>query len=673
MKRFWAPAIAIFLLGLSVLGGQTIDMEAVRGEQEFQRGVRAYHQGRISQAILAFTESLSHQPQNPRTRVWLGHAYYRSGFEDAALAQWEYAGRLGEDTAYLRFLRQILQQRRNVDLQGEADRSYVVAGELSGTPGNIRVFSRPTAIRPRHDGSFYLASFATHEVLVLDVNGVPTRQIQGGVLGFSQPYDIIPLPSGDLVVSEFGADRLVRLNSQGRRVVEMGSRGTGEGQLLGPQYLAVDDTGFIYVTDWGNRRVSKFAPDGRFLLSFGRRTASFPGFSAPTGIVSFRGSVFVADSRRQSVIEFDGSGNFLREISDVGLLRPEMLSVYDSERLLVADAGRVVLLDVDNEVLEPVTGDDSIGERLTGVAVDQNGNILVSDFAQDQIFFLSESSTLFAGLFVHIDRVIAEDFPEVFVELSVEDRLGNPIVGLRSSNFLAMENNRRLPEVELVAAPDQVDDTSFSLLIEASPGARNLPQELQAALDATVSAFRSGDRRLVTLAADSPVSLTGSEAGRSLSSRHQGVSVPGWQFDLGLRSAALELLTHARRRAIIFYSSGSLPDHAFDRYGLPELAELLKNNQISFSVVYLSPSASSPELDFLVSETGGSEAYVYQEEGVTPVVAAARRVPGGRYLLRYTSTSQTDFGRAYLPLVVETYLFRKSGRGELGYYPPLEF
>ncbi len=673
MNRPWVRVAFLLLIVLPAAVGQNIDMAAVRGEEEFQRGVRAYHQARLSQAILAFTESLSHQPQDPRTRVWLGHAYYRSGFEDAALSQWEYAGRLGSDTAYLRFLRQVVAQRRNVDLQAEADRRYVVAGELSGTPGNIRVFSRPTSLRPRPDGSFYLTSFATHEVLVLDVNGVPTRQLSGGVLGFSQPYDIMPLPSGDLVVSEFGADRVVRLSPGGRRIVEMGSRGTNAGQLLGPQYLAVDGGGFVYVTDWGNRRVSKFSSEGEFLLSFGRRAPGFDGFSAPTGIVAVDGRIFVADARRRSVAEFDTSGNFVREIADIGLQRPEMLSVYDSRRLLVADGDRVALLDVDNEVLEPVTSERSIGSRITGVTLDQNGNILASDLEEDRVYFLSESSSLFGGLFVHVDRVIAEDFPRIFVELSVSDRRGNPIVGLRSSNFLAMENGRRLDDVQLVGAPDQGSRTSFSLLIEASPAAVARHQELEAALEGTLAGITGEDRRGLILAADAPVAVTGSEAAGSLYSRHRGVATPAWSFDLGLRDAAMRLLTQPERRAVIFYAAGPLPDHAFDRYGLPETAELLKNNQVSFSVVYLSPSTSSPELDFLVRETGGSAAYVYQEEGVRPVTEAARSVPGGRYLLRYESTSQTDFGRAYLPLVVETYLFRKSGRGELGYYPPLEF
>jgi DNA-binding beta-propeller fold protein YncE len=673
VKGPWGRIALLFLLTVPLAVGQNIDMAAVRGEEEFQRGVRAYHQGRVSQAILAFTESLSHQPQDPRTRVWLGHAYYRSGFEDAALSQWDYAGRLGADTAYLRFLRQVVEDRRNVDLAGERDRRYVVAGELSGTPGNIRIFSRPTSLRPRPDGSFYLTSFATHEVLILDVNGVSTRQLSGGVLGFSQPYDIMPLPSGDLVVSEFGADRLVRLSPGGRRITEMGSRGTGAGELLGPQYLAVDDGGFIYVTDWGNRRVSKFSSEGEFLLSFGRRTPGFAGFSAPTGIVAFRGSVYVADARRRSVAEFDESGNFIREIADIGLERPEMLSVYDARRLLVADGNRVALLDVDHELLEPVSTENALGGRLTGAVLDQNGNILVSDFEEDQVYFLSESSTLFSGLFVHVERVIAEDFPRVFVELSVADRLGNPIVGLRNSNFLAMENGRRLDDLQLVGAPDQESQTSFSLLIEGSPGVVSRHPELQEALEGTLGAMGADDRRNIVLAADSPVAFTGAESSRSLYSRHSGVATTDWYFDLGLRDAAMGLLTHPQRRAIVFFSSGSLPDHAFDRYGLPETAELLKNNQISFSVVYLSPSASSLELDYLVRETGGSSAYVYQEEGVRPVVDAARRVPGGRYLLRYNSTSQTDFGRAYLPLVFETYLFRKSGRGELGYYPPLEF
>ena len=54
-------------------------------------------------------------------------------------------------------------------------------------------------------------------------------------------------------------------------VCKAGTSGEGPGQFgdLGPQGLALDSAGDLYVIDWTNRRVEKFAPEGEFLLAFG--------------------------------------------------------------------------------------------------------------------------------------------------------------------------------------------------------------------------------------------------------------------------------------------------------------------------------------------------------------------------------------------------------------------
>ena len=54
--------------------------------------------------------------------------------------------------------------------------------------------------------------------------------------------------------------------------------------MVGPQYLASDEAGNIYVTDFGNARVDVFDKDGNVLFYFGGASAEFAGLKAPTGI-----------------------------------------------------------------------------------------------------------------------------------------------------------------------------------------------------------------------------------------------------------------------------------------------------------------------------------------------------------------------------------------------------
>ena len=48
-----------------------------------------------------------------------------------------------------------------------------------------------------------------------------------------------------------------------------GYLGTGDGQLEYPFDVAVDDSGYVYVTDHDNYRIQKFYSRGNFLAKWG--------------------------------------------------------------------------------------------------------------------------------------------------------------------------------------------------------------------------------------------------------------------------------------------------------------------------------------------------------------------------------------------------------------------
>jgi DNA-binding beta-propeller fold protein YncE len=79
-------------------------------------------------------------------------------------------------------------------------------------------------------------------------------------------------PRGRMYVLDAGNARIVVFDRDGEYITEFGSAGSGDGQfdfgtgeIIGGGLnfsgsIAVDDDGFIYVADVGNRRIQKFAP-----------------------------------------------------------------------------------------------------------------------------------------------------------------------------------------------------------------------------------------------------------------------------------------------------------------------------------------------------------------------------------------------------------------------------
>jgi DNA-binding beta-propeller fold protein YncE len=649
--------------------------------------VRAFHSGRYNEAILSFNRALANAGGNTQLHYWLGRAYYYAGFEQSALTEWRTIIDQGEGTPFLEDRIQMVESRRGLANELYQAGRFVVTSELEARVGERLLFERPVAVEPRPDGWFYLSSFGSNDVMLFDVNGVLRRRLEGGLAGFNRPFDMVLTEGGELFVSEFGADRISKVRPSGRRITAFGESGTAEQQLLGPQYMALDGEGALYVTDWGNRRVAKFSEEGEFLLSFGGSAIGvsgagsgnnngFPGFEAPTGIAAQPDRVFVADRELGSIFVFDGSGNFLREIGNIGLSNPESIELYGANRLLISDSSRVVLLNIEQETVTDFSDVSGYQGRITTAAVDANGRIVAADFDNNRVLFLSEMSALYSGMFVSIDRVVSENFPTILVDVTVENRLGRAMVGLDARNFFFSEGGRPLGDPQLVRAVDSREAAQVAVVMERSPAMGNYTNRIgQLASQLDQMASEETALRVVsageTPSLQAPAGVRGAALQRALRAPDQRSRQ--WSLDLGVRFAASELIPIRERRAIVFVSSGQSGPQPFEEYSLGVVSEYLKNNDIQFFTVYVSEQDRVEELEFLSRETGGRSYYLLNPQGIGSIVEEIRAHQTGRYTLQLQSRSQSDFGRRYIPLEAEAYLIQQSGRDEAGYYAPLEF
>ncbi len=648
-------------------------MAEVSARDEFRWGVRAFHSGLYNEAILAFERSLSYKPDDPRTRAWLGRAYYRSGFTEEALSIWKEVIGTGDARPVLRRYAEVVEDRVHLARELEVEERYVVLTDVSGAREDHRLFHRPSSVVARRNGRFFVVSYGTNEVVEFDQNAAVVRRLRGGLEGFDHPFDVLELSDGSLYVTEHQGDRVARCRPDGTKIAVFGETGRGPGQLLGPQYLAADAEGYVYVTDWGNQRVVKFDPEGRYVLAFGDRRGEFPGLRGPSGIAVIHDTVYVADARAGVVHAFDLSGNHLEELGAGALRRPEGLTLYGETRLLVADTSRIVALDMEYDTVSLVS--DAAGDlrRVLRADVDSNGNIVAVDFDADRVLMLSELSDMYTGLFVQIDRVNADEFPTVEVDITVEDRLGNPVVGLDESNFLLTEGRLNVVELTLGMAADTADRPDVAILMDRSPqldrpAAGRAVRELYAKLS-------DRSRARVVTAGETPVveaGTTASGASAAAAAVNAGEYSDDWRLDLGLRLAASELVPYRGKRAVLFVTQGRLHEQSFLQYDLVELKDYLVHNDIAFYPVYLG-GESSEELQYLARETGGRSFPLLAPEGLGPVLDHLLDRQSGSYVFTYQSTLDTEFGRRYLPMEVEVFHISKSGRDESGYFAPLKF
>src|SRR5574344_1767628 len=199
--------VVFFVSGSRFLFGQSAFSKVASGdagfaEQEFRRGVQAYYRCAFNDSIMQFEKALSYLPNENLILEWLGKAYYRSGIEGAAIDQWQFASDSGYGGLLLKNRIEVVQERRITGAKQESALRYTEAGGYSGKNGEILVFSQPVSVLPNPDGTMWILSYGSNDLLCMDVNGKVIERITGPINGFDRPVDIIRLENEKLLVSE---------------------------------------------------------------------------------------------------------------------------------------------------------------------------------------------------------------------------------------------------------------------------------------------------------------------------------------------------------------------------------------------------------------------------------------------------------------------------------------
>lgn len=179
------------------------------------------------------------------------------------------------------------------------------------------------------------------------------------------PRGVALSSDGTIVVVDSRNGRVQEYASDGSFVRAFGSIGAGEGQLGinasagagGPNGVAVDADGSIYVADTWNHRVSVFSADGTPLRTWGQfadlqdstDAQQMPGaFYGPRGIAIHDDLVYVTDTGNERVQVFQTDGTFMRAFGGTGsgdgqLMEPVGIAVGQDGTVYVADAhnGRI--------------------------------------------------------------------------------------------------------------------------------------------------------------------------------------------------------------------------------------------------------------------------------------------------------------------------------------------
>lgn len=207
----------------------------------------------------------------------------------------------------------------------------VAGSDNSGDGGSALAVAlgQPEGIAVDPSGNVYVAEAANHRVRKIAADGTIQTIAGTGVAGFSgdggaasaaqlnQPYGLALDSNGNLYIADLGNSRVREVLADGtiQTVAGGGSlaaTGAGQGgsatiaQLMQPRNVAVDNSGNLYISDFGANQVYRVTSGGILSLLAGTGAAGFAGvgtsallaqLSAPAGLaIDSSGAIYIADS-----------------------------------------------------------------------------------------------------------------------------------------------------------------------------------------------------------------------------------------------------------------------------------------------------------------------------------------------------------------------------------------
>lgn len=235
-------------------------------------------------------------------------------------------------------------------------------------------FHNPEGLASDSRGNLFVADETNHRVQKVDSDGKMLWKVGGvgpngrpragtAIGEFMMHRGVATDDDDNLYVGDSWNHRVQKFDAAGRFQFLFGSFGTGPGQFggSGPNGVAIDGDGFIYVTDThtlmgGNSRVQKFDRRGHFVLAFGehgtrpgqfagkiplRRRIGHFGVTAPEGpygiaVGKRSGHLYVSDTDNCRVQVFDRQGRFLRTMGEGILYKPRQLCLDSRENIYIA-------------------------------------------------------------------------------------------------------------------------------------------------------------------------------------------------------------------------------------------------------------------------------------------------------------------------------------------------
>jgi len=683
---------------ISALFSIAYDPAVLDARRLFNQGIVYYNDAAYEAAIDKFFESLKVRSRDNRVRYWLGMSFYKAGYITKAINEWENIIKLGgQDSLLVQKINNIY-YLRNIPLTHEIPSDYLFYRKIpSSRFTNTAKILYPTQLYADDGGGVLFSDYVSGTIGRIDGNGHLERYIYRSFLPdtlpeavrgktISKPYAFL-IHENFLYVSDFKNNTVVKLSMNGEYLAEWGSGGYQNTNIffLGPTGIALSPEKNLYVSDSGNGRIVVFNLDGRFLFTFGQRGSSSGDLMMPAGLLFSKdsGDLFVCDRGNNRINVYNRYGDFLRSFGADFLIKPRnIISAETPRTYFISDSRNIYLCKEDSKqyksIFYSVSDSESRDMYPLGLARDSSGYIYTGDGISGDIEVYRPVKTAYVNLNVQFEKAYLRSFPDVFITVSVRNKDGKPLTGMKKENFEIFENGVKKDFI-INELPGEYRAIRMTLLAEKSSEMLTRKDLFTLVLRELFSTMKPEDAvQIFSFGGGTPADVNTfkeiAEYNNSvLKNTERTVSgVYHADFYIGtLLKKAINLnLRNKYKKGILIITASELQEKHFEPEEFDVLCAYAANNGIPVSILYIGQNASSDfYAETLALKTGGVYLSYSAKETIRMILASFQNHVDGYYQLGYRSFENSLRTGLFRPVEVNASFQGMTGSDRSGGYP----
>ena len=667
--------ILLFLFFFNfIIFSQDIDLPKEYSMDEFQNGIRAFHNTEYERSITFFIKSLSYNEDNQLARYFLGESYRKAGYDKNAIFVWNNLLSLGDRDRSLRNKIEYLYNKRGMLHELNINKSFILREDIKGYYNDTvsPLFIKPSQISIDENNHYYIASFLTGLVVELDPNFNLVKNHFPLLEKIKKPFGVVVDKEGYLYVSDFENNVVVKFDKYGVIKAKIGFKGISKGALLGPEYLLIDDEDNLYVVDSGNHRINKYKKDGDVLFSFGTEVSGDGKLDKPAGLFYYNNNIYVCDKGSDRIVIFDKSGNYISSFGEGRIKNPYDITRDNFNRFLILCEKEIWAYEEENSLWYIL---DVIGNRLErgiSITLDKENNILVSDFNTSRLLVLSHERERYVNLNVNVERVFSQNFPDVHLSLTVEKDDFTTPSGIDESNITIFENGKIVPLVGTTYTDERDKRTDVIIIYDNNIDMAQYKNDIKVIIDNWL-------RNINIMTSVGLVSFKGEDAvllndlGSARLSILDSIDNCGYEKRTdksdAIKFSAYHMLRRFSKKAIILITNSKETGDDFNTFKTENTISFLENNNIPIYIVSFHEGQLSEINQYVSKKSEGDYYRAYKSGDLKNLIKKIENKKGKEIIFSYSSKAISRFGDEPVSVTVEVNYGGMNGVAKTIYYP----